>query len=105
MLKNSIIVIGIVATLACVLFRCRTVPSETAQPLVRMTTKYALTPVEIDGKLDDEAWKNAAVYSMFMSKAYATKYSTPLKELTAVPQLTRPNHHLLEDYAVIEFVK
>lgn len=80
MLKNSIIVIGIVATLACVLVRCRAVPPETAQPLVRITTKYTPTPVKIDGKLDDEAWESAAVYSMAVSKDYSTKYSTPLKE-------------------------
>ncbi|MFH1615347.1 MAG: carbohydrate-binding family 9-like protein [Planctomycetota bacterium] len=33
-----------------------------------MAAKYTKVPVKIDGRLDDSAWKNAAVYTMHLSK-------------------------------------
>ena len=38
------------------------------KPRVVMEAKYSATPVVIDGKLDDQAWKNAKVYQLYLSK-------------------------------------
>lgn len=51
-----------------ILFGC--VPSKKESPFVRqvMVAKYTATPVAIDGRLDDEAWKHAAVYPLCIKK-------------------------------------
>jgi hypothetical protein len=37
-----------------------------AAPLPVMVAKYTPTPIKLDGSLDDPAWKNACVYTMYL---------------------------------------
>jgi hypothetical protein len=52
-------------------------PTKTeAKPLPTMTAKYTQTPVKLDGKLDDPAWKTACVYPLYLSRDDADKGQT-----------------------------
>jgi len=43
-------------------------PEKAPPPPPVMTARYAPTPVKIDGVLDDEVWRNAAVYPLVLGK-------------------------------------
>lgn len=52
---------------------CKTCPfatkkTSTDKPLATMVAKYTSTPIQLDGRLDDPAWKDACVYQLSLSE-------------------------------------